>query len=214
MLRGVIAARLLGPGLYGAWNAIQIMMDYGTLAPAGTQQGLDQMVPPRIVAGDAAALARVKRAALFNISLLSGCLRGVACLVLERFGHSVMLESWGAAGIGAAMICAVTTNLAYYQTSIMRSHGDITTASGWMMIQGAVGGGPRAGAAPMAARLGAAAGLDDRLSRGVRLLDRALPGPRTAVARARVGELRPRAGRLPDVRLHGVLAWSCAISTV
>ena len=140
MLRGVIAARLLGPQLYGAWNAIQIMMDYGPLAPAGTQQGLDQMVPPRIVAGDPAALERVKRAALFNICLLSGFF-ALACLVLERFGHSVMLKSWGAAGIGAAMICAVTTNLAYYQTSIMRSHGDITTASGWMMIQGAVGGG-------------------------------------------------------------------------
>jgi len=140
MLRGLIAARLLGPQLYGAWNAIQIMMDYGPLAPAGTQQGLDQMVPPRIVAGDAEALARVKRAALFNISLLSGAF-AVACLLLEQFGHSRMLHDWGVAGIAAAMICAVTTNLAYYQTSIMRSHGDISTASGWTVIQGAVGGG-------------------------------------------------------------------------
>jgi O-antigen/teichoic acid export membrane protein len=139
MFRGVIAARLLGPGLYGAWNAIQIMMDYGNLAPAGTQQGLDQTVPPRIVADDPRGLARVKRAALFNISLLSGVF-ALACLMLGQFGHSAMLHSWGAAGVGAAMICAVTTNLAYYQTSIMRSHGDITTASGWMMIQGAVGG--------------------------------------------------------------------------
>ena len=140
MFRGVIAARLLGPELYGAWNAIQIMMDYGNLAPTGTQQGLDQMVPPRIVAGDAEALARLKRAALFNISLLSGLL-AAACLLFGEFGHSVMLKSWGAAGIGAAMICAITTNLANYQTSIMRSHGDITTASGWMTLQGAVGGG-------------------------------------------------------------------------
>jgi O-antigen/teichoic acid export membrane protein len=140
MLRGVIAARLLGPGLYGAWNAIQIMMDYGTLAPSGTQQGLDQMVPPRIVSGDAAGLARAKRAALFNITLLSAAF-ALACMLVGQFGHSVMLKSWGAAGVGAAMICAVSINLAYYQTSVMRSHGDITTASGWMMIQGAVGGG-------------------------------------------------------------------------
>jgi O-antigen/teichoic acid export membrane protein len=140
MFRGVIAARFLGPGLYGAWNAIQIMIDYGALAPAGTQQGLDQMVPPRIVAGDAAALARVKRAALFNICLLSGAF-AVACMLVWRFGHSVMLQSWGAAGVGAAMICAVTTNLAYYQMSVTRSHGDISTSSGQTLIQGAVGAG-------------------------------------------------------------------------
>ncbi len=139
MLRGLIAARLLGPEAYGAWNAIQIMIDYGPLASAGTQQGLDQMVPPRIVAGEPAALARVKRAALFNITLLT-LMFAVACLGLLAFGGSRMLHLWGLAGVGAAMTCALSVNLAFYQTSIMRSHGDITTASGWMLLQGAVGG--------------------------------------------------------------------------
>jgi O-antigen/teichoic acid export membrane protein len=139
MLRGLVAARVLGPESYGAWNAIQIMIDYGPLASAGTQQGLDQMVPPRIVAGDPAALARVKRAALFNITLLSGAFIA-ACFGALLLGHSRMLHLWGVAGIGAAMACALTVNLSYYQTSIMRSHGDISTASGWMMLQGAIGG--------------------------------------------------------------------------
>lgn len=139
MLRGLIAARVLGPEAYGAWNAIQIMMDYGPLASAGTQSGLDQMVPPRIVAGDPVALDRLKRAALFNIALLTS-LFVAACLAALTFGTSRMLHSWGLLGVGAAMVCALTINVAYYQTSIMRSHGDITTASGWMMLQGAVGG--------------------------------------------------------------------------
>jgi len=139
MLRGLIAARLLGPATYGAWNAIQIMMDYGNLATMGTQQGLDQMVPPRIVAEDPVALARVKRAALFNISLLTGLFM-LACLAAGQFGSSRMLHIWGPLGIGAAVLCSLTTNLAYYQTSIMRSHGDISTASGWMAVQGGVGG--------------------------------------------------------------------------
>ncbi len=139
MLRGLIAARVLGPYLYGAWNAIQIVTEYGSLAPSGSQQGLDQMVPPRIVSGDAAGLDRVKRAALFNIALLSG-LFAMGCLLLGTFGHSRMLHWWGLAGIGAAMVCAISTNLANYQTSIMRSHGDITTASLFLTLQGAVGG--------------------------------------------------------------------------
>jgi O-antigen/teichoic acid export membrane protein len=139
MLRGLIAARFLGPGAYGAWNAIQIMIDYGPLASAGTQSGLDQMVPPRIVAGEPAALERTKRAALFNITALTGMFV-LACMTGLVFGHSRMLHSWGFLGVGAAMVCAMSVNLAYYQTSIMRSHGDITTASGWMMFQGAVGG--------------------------------------------------------------------------
>lgn len=139
MLRGLIAARFLGPEAYGAWNAIQIMIDYGPLASAGTQSGLDQMVPPRIVSGDAAALARVKRAALFNIILLTS-LFVAACMAALVFGHSRMLRSWGFVGVGAAMVCALSVNVSYYQTSIMRSHGDIATASGWMMLQGAVGG--------------------------------------------------------------------------
>ncbi|HTR97234.1 MAG TPA: oligosaccharide flippase family protein [Candidatus Acidoferrales bacterium] len=139
MLRGLIAARLLGPTTYGTWNAIQILMDYGNLATMGSQQGLDQLVPPRIVADDPVALRRVKRAALFNISLLTGIFM-LACLAAGQFGSSRMLHMWGPLGIGAAVLCALTTNLAYYQTSIMRSHGDISTASGWMAVQGGVGG--------------------------------------------------------------------------
>ena len=35
MLRGLIAARVLGPQAYGAWNALQLVMDYGVFAPIG-----------------------------------------------------------------------------------------------------------------------------------------------------------------------------------
>ena len=71
MARGLVAARLLGPAAFGAWNAIQLVMDYGLLATLGTFQGLDQTVPPRIVDGDHTALDRLKRAGLFNILAFS-----------------------------------------------------------------------------------------------------------------------------------------------
>lgn len=138
MLRGLVAARLLGPELYGGWNAIQILIDYGGLAPLGSQQGLDQMVPPRIVGDDARLLSRVKRAALFNIGLTTG-VYVAGCVLFGAFGPSRLLHEWGVLGVGAAMVCVLATNLSNFQTSILRSHGDITTISRWMMIQGAIG---------------------------------------------------------------------------
>jgi O-antigen/teichoic acid export membrane protein len=139
MLRGLIAARLLGPSSYGAWMALQIMMDYGPVASFGTQQGLDQMVPPRIVAGDPMALRRVKSAALFNILLTTLVFTSV-CMTWAWVRHSRVMDDWGPLGIGVALACVLVANLSNWQTSILRSHGDIATMSGWIMLQGAVGG--------------------------------------------------------------------------
>ncbi|MBI5171086.1 MAG: oligosaccharide flippase family protein [Candidatus Eisenbacteria bacterium] len=139
MLRGIVAARIIGPDAFGAWSALQMMMEYGTLPLLGTQQGLDQMVPPRIVAGDEAALRRVKRAALFNISMLTA-LFVLACVGWVTLGSSRLLGAWGPWGIVLALVCIATINLSNYQTSIQRSHGDFSTISGWMLIQGAIGG--------------------------------------------------------------------------
>ena len=139
MLRGVLAARLIGPEAFGAWSALQMMMDYGTLPLLGTQQGLDQMVPPRIVAGDPVALRRVKRAALFNIVLLTS-LFVLACVGWVTLGSSRLLGAWGPWGIVLALTCIASVNLANYQTSIQRSHGDFSTVSVWMLLQGAIGG--------------------------------------------------------------------------
>jgi O-antigen/teichoic acid export membrane protein len=139
MVRTLVAARLLGPGALGAWNAIQIVIDNGNLLLFGTQQGLDQMVPPRLATGDRAGEDRVKRAALFNILVLTA-LYLLCCLVWISVGSSRLRDAWGYAGMSVALACVVATNLANYQTSILRSHGDMTTVGMWMLLQGAIGG--------------------------------------------------------------------------
>jgi O-antigen/teichoic acid export membrane protein len=139
MVRGLVAARVLGPQAYGAWNALQIMMDYGAIAPFGSQQGLDQMVPPRIVAEDPVALRRAKRAAIFNILVFSGVFVAI-CLGWVLARHSKVFDAWGLGGLALALVCVLSINVSNYQTSIMRSHGDFTTMSGWLVIQGATGG--------------------------------------------------------------------------
>ncbi len=140
MARGLLAARMLGPLGYGAWNAMQLMMDYGVFAAAGTQQGLDQAVPARIVSGDRVALDRLKRAGFANI-LLTTLVFIAGCLVWAASGSSRLLGSWGFAGIALALFCVLAVNIAYYGLSLLRSHGDMNTVSTWFVMQGLIGAG-------------------------------------------------------------------------
>ena len=103
MARAFVAAKLLDPTSYGAWNALQLMMDYGALAPLGTQQGLDQMVPTRLVEADEARTRQVKRAALFNVVVLT-LLFSAFGLGWASVGSSRMRVFWHLSGISLALL--------------------------------------------------------------------------------------------------------------
>jgi O-antigen/teichoic acid export membrane protein len=140
MARGLISARLLGPQSYGAWNAIQLVMDYGLLATAGTFQGLDQTVPPRIVDGDEAALERTKSAGLFNVLVLS-LLYSIGVLVYFVSSNGKIESFWGMQGIAVAVGCVVLINLSYFLLNLLRAHNNIPAVSGWYLVQGVIGAG-------------------------------------------------------------------------
>ena len=140
MARGFVAAKMLDPMSFGAWNALQLMMDYGSLAPFGTQQGLDQMVPARLVEGDEARTARLKRAALFNVVAFSVLFAALG-LGWASVGSSRMRDAWHLSGLTIALLCVMLVNVANVGTSILRSHGDIGALSRWFQIQGLVGSG-------------------------------------------------------------------------
>ena len=139
VVRMVVAARLLGPLSYGAWNALQLLMDYGTtLPPMGTQHGLDQRVPGLIVEKDPSRLERLERAGLFNILVLTGLFAAIGLLVvLLRPNH--VLDFWGAGGLLVAVLVVLLVNLSSYHMSLLRSHGNIRAVSGWFLIQGVIG---------------------------------------------------------------------------
>ena len=140
MGRSFVAAKLLDPTSFGAWNALQLMMDYGALAPLGTQQGLDQTVPRRIVEGDPERLAQVKRAALFNVVVLT-LLFAAFGLGWASVGSSRMRAFWHLSGISLALLCVMLVNVANVGTSILRSHGDIGGLTRWFVLQGLIGSG-------------------------------------------------------------------------
>ena len=138
MVRGVLAARWLGPGAYGAWSAIQLVIDYGIQTSLGTLQGLDQTVPGAIVDGDRRRQDRIARAALFNLTAF-GLLFGLIVVAYFARGEGQIRSAWGIGGVAVAAACALLTNVGSWNTSLLRSHGNIGAVSGWFVIQGVVG---------------------------------------------------------------------------
>src|ERR1051326_6539131 len=137
MARGFVAAKMLDPLAFGAWNALQLMMDYGGLAPLGTQQGLDQLVPARLVEGDPRRVSRLKQAALFNVVALTLTFAALG-LVWASVGTSRMRAAWHLSGVGVGVLCVVVGNVG---TSLLRSHGDIGGLTRWFVLQGLIGSG-------------------------------------------------------------------------
>jgi len=57
LVRGVVAAAVLGPRGYGGWNALNLILDYGSYATCGALQG-----PPWSRAGRARRRGACSRA--------------------------------------------------------------------------------------------------------------------------------------------------------
>src|SRR6185295_4788707 len=52
LVRGLVAASALGPAGYGSWNALNLVLDYGTYASLGSLQGLDLRLPAAVLEPD------------------------------------------------------------------------------------------------------------------------------------------------------------------
>ena len=48
LVRAAASAAALGPAGFGAWNALNLILDYGWYAPLGALQGLDLGLPPAV----------------------------------------------------------------------------------------------------------------------------------------------------------------------
>src|SRR2546426_4272579 len=137
LVRGLVAARMLGPAGYGAWNALMLLFDYGACAPLGTYQGLDQVVPSRIVDGEQRPLERVKRSGLFNVLALSLLFAAASVLYFGR-SEGQIRTAWGLSGILLTLACMGMTNFSLYHLTLMRSHGNIGAVSMWFLLQSVI----------------------------------------------------------------------------
>ena len=140
LLRGVVAAAALGPLGFGAWNALNLLLDYGAYASAGALQGLDLDLPPAAARGDRERARRVMGGA-WSVTL-GGCLLfALATVVYLATGTRSIAWTWGW-GAPMLMLFAVGLHLTIqYHTASLRAHGEFQRASAALAIQAVLGGG-------------------------------------------------------------------------
>src|SRR5258706_2883452 len=94
LVRGVVAAAVLGPRGYGGWNALNLILDYGSYATCGALQGLDLELPA-VVAGGAREAARRLLAGAWGALTLGGLLFALLAWRALPTGHPAPLRALG-----------------------------------------------------------------------------------------------------------------------
>jgi O-antigen/teichoic acid export membrane protein len=138
--RGVLAARVLGPAGFGAWNALNLILDYGAYASCGVLQGLDLTLPTPTARGDAPAARRLMADA-WSAVVGGGVLFALLVVVVRTSGHPVLLNGLGwdppLLMLGAALLQLVIQ----YHGSALRARGRFGPVSGAAAAQAVLGGG-------------------------------------------------------------------------
>lgn len=140
LARGLVAAAALGPAGFGAWNALVLILDYGSYASLGALYGLDLALPPAVASGDGARADRAMRGA-WGVTLTGGVLFAVAVVAYLAAGTWLAVTGWGW-GPPLLMLAAVFVQLAFhYHASVLRARGDFAAVSTAVALQAVIGGG-------------------------------------------------------------------------
>ncbi len=140
LLRGLVAAAALGPLGYGAWNALNLLLDYGTYASAGALQGLDLELPPAAARADRARARRVMAGA-WAVVLLGGGLFALATVVYLATGYRRMAMPWGWGPPMLMLVAALLQLAIQYHSGALRAQGEFQNVSAAQGTQAVLGGG-------------------------------------------------------------------------
>jgi O-antigen/teichoic acid export membrane protein len=139
LARGLVAAAVLGPAGFGAWNALSLVLDYGAFASAGSIEGLDLRLPVAEAAGRREEARRLVAGAWAVVGSMFACFAlAVVAIVLFR------VPGLTAAGPGPAllMLAAAGAQLAMQvHASAARARGGFTAVSRATAVQALIGGG-------------------------------------------------------------------------
>jgi O-antigen/teichoic acid export membrane protein len=140
LLRGLASAAALGPAGYGGWNALNLVLDYGSYASCGALQGLDLKLPATEQIGDAVRARRLLAGA-WSIVVAGALLFGLALAVYLATGARAIAQGhgWGAP---ALMLLAAWLQLALqYQAATLRAQHRFDVLSRAQTLQALLGGG-------------------------------------------------------------------------
>lgn len=138
--RGLVAAGALGPGGYGAWNALNLVLDYGSYASLGAIQGLDLKLPSAAAHHDH-ALARWRLQGAWTVILMGCALFAIALAIYLMTGWRLIETPWGWFAPALMLVAAMVQLAIQYHSSALRAYGAFQTVSVALGIQAVIGGG-------------------------------------------------------------------------
>jgi O-antigen/teichoic acid export membrane protein len=140
LARGLVAAIALGPAGFGAWNALTLVLEYGTYASAGVPQGLDLRLPAASARADAAR----ERALLAGAwALMTAGFAAYAVVGAVAFVSGVPVLTAGI-GPGPALLMLAAAGVQMtlqYLGSALRARERFAPVSQSQALQGLLGGG-------------------------------------------------------------------------
>jgi O-antigen/teichoic acid export membrane protein len=140
LARGLVAAAALGPAGFGAWNALVLILDYGSYASLGALYGLDLELPPAVASRDEPRAVRALRGA-WGLTLAGGALFAVVVVAYLAAGTWLAVTGWGW-GPPLLMLAAAFVQLAFhYHAAALRARGDFAAVSAAVSLQALIGGG-------------------------------------------------------------------------
>lgn len=140
LARGVAAAAALGPAGFGAWNALNLILDYGAYASLGAIQGLDLMLPAAAARGETESGRRAMRAAWW-ITLAGAAAFSLGVVIVLANGRWISTTGWGWSPPLWMLLAAVVQLAILYHAASLRAHGDFSITSVGLALQALVGGG-------------------------------------------------------------------------
>jgi O-antigen/teichoic acid export membrane protein len=140
LLRGVVAASALGPIGYGAWNALNLLLDYGSYASCGALAGLDLRLPSAAERGDRDQARRAMTGA-WSVVALGGGLFALAVVLYLASGHRRIATPWGWGPPVLMLVSALLQLAIQYHAGSLRAHGEFRAVSEAHGTQAVLGGG-------------------------------------------------------------------------
>ena len=140
LLRAVVAAAALGPLGYGAWNALNLLLDYGAYASCGALQGLDLRLPSAAARGDRAEARRVMAGA-WSVVAIGGAVFALATALFLASGYRRIATPWGWGPPVLMLVAALLQIAIQYHTGALRAHGEFRAVSEAHATQAVLGGG-------------------------------------------------------------------------
>lgn len=117
-IRGFLNARILGPGLYGVWSALNIILKYSTFAHLGTFNAMAREIPYENGKGSSKAMDKVRNVALaFTLSMILAFSAALIIIAISLRKTLALNEAIGM--ITIALLAIVMCFYEFYQTSFI-----------------------------------------------------------------------------------------------